>query len=181
MKAQSSAWSRMFGYLLISSLALSSTASAMTGGKEGTNGPDAPAFVKLERNQPSYVGTVIDDGTKLRVKDISFTGNIKLGGIRSETSDSSITLSLDQILKLEIVNTIYTSKKFPNQEFILVNVVPKRKTKAGTEMTMALLIPRNVQISAKDVDTDIEHAWWLREISKLIIDDPQPLIKREVD
>ena len=144
----------------------------------GEGGEDSrdkiPKFQKLQRGEPSYVGTIVEKNQKTRVNQISFTGATKIDGLRSEDSDATTQLDLADVLTIEVKQSAYSSEKFM-QEYVLVTVISKQKTKSGEHIKRDLLVPRNVQFSAQDLESQFELAWWLRDVKKIKIDHPQPL------
>ncbi len=170
-------------HLILMSLAMlfagaSTLFAAGEGGEDGKR-IQIPRFTELRRGQTSYVGTIVEDGREIRVQGISFTGNTRLEGLRNELSDARIRLSLGDVLTLEIIDPTYRSERFDNQEFIKARLIPKPKTPSGEHMPVELLIPRNVQFSATNMQTGLELSWWLRDVNKITIDDPQP-IRRQI-
>ena len=162
---------KLFSLLAIVTLCGSVVNAMGEGGDESRE--KIPRFSELQRSKPSYVGTVVDNGHERRVNQISFTGDTVLHGLQSESNDSRVQLNLGEILAIEVLNPTYQSEKF-SQEFTLVKIIPKKQV-GGEHIAVELLAPRNVQFSAKDSDTGLEHAWWLRDIKQLKIDNPQPL------
>lgn len=162
---------KLFAFLAVFALA-SSTMHAMGEGGEGSE-KKIPQFQKLLRGKGSYVGTVVENGHEISVKDISFTGDLVLGGLRSETSDAISQINLPKMLSMEILNPNYRSEKL-NDDFVKVQVITKNITPTGEHETSELLVPRDVQFSAIN-DAGIEMAWWLRDVQAIHIQQPQPV------
>lgn len=128
-----------------------------------------PAFHKLEEKQGCYTVTVFDDGNKIVLRDFSFTGHTSIGGILKETDDSVNKLEIAQIKEISILNNDYKSKRYPNQEVLLAEVTIKN----GKKIT-DLLIPKHIIICGIEVSTDMQKAWVLSKINKVIIEGPCP-------
>ncbi len=161
-------------FSLCAVLTLVSSTGYTMGDGGSDDAPKIPKFQKLNRGEPSYVGTIVEKNKKTRANQISFTGSTKIDGLRSEDSDAVTQLDLGDVLTIEVKKSAYSSEKF-TQEYVLVTVVSKKKNKTGEHIKRDLLVPRNVQFSAQDLESKFELAWWLRDIKKIKIDHPQPL------
>ncbi len=103
------------------------------------------------------------------VKEISFGGSTKLGGIKNETEgDFSVTdLDIAKIKEIQIINSAFKSNKYKKQdntseEFVLAKVV------FDTGVTLEnILIPKKVQLSAIEINTGADKAWKLSTLSKI--------------
>ena len=124
-----------------------------------------PAFVPLEDNAGSYSGIIYDDKNEIEVKDISFTGNTAIGGIRKETDDSVNKIELSKIRELTVVQPHYISQKYSDKEYILADGIS-----ITGEPIKDILIPRQVVICGVDKKTQMEKAWFLYKISKIKIE-----------
>lgn len=144
--------------------------SSFSGGGTPSTATMEPAFVDLKEDEPSYIGSIIDDNVTTYVRDISFTGHTSIGGVLKENDDSVNKIELSQIKELEIENPDYTSKKYSDKDVMLAKII----TNDGTEIN-GLLIPRNLVICGIEKNTGIKKAWFLRKIKKITIDKPRQL------
>ncbi|MCF7799404.1 hypothetical protein K9L05_03575 [Candidatus Babeliales bacterium] len=150
--------SKMFLVLLISAICLN-----MSPGPQCQQSIE-PTFVPLESGKMKFEGIIYDGKNEISVKDISFTGHISICGIRKETDNSINKLELSKIKQLDIVKPIYISKKYADKEFILANAITNDDI-----VVEGLLIPRHVVICAVEAGTQMEKAWFLYQISKLVL------------
>ena len=130
----------------------------------------APRFANLEKGQGKYSGIISDDNSKIDVTDISFSGETKVGGIRTEKDDSSNVLDLSIHKEIIIEKPSYESKKYSDKEFCLATVVSVN----GAKITN-LLIPKFITICAKEKKTLTEKAWYISKLKKIKINKPKPI------
>lgn len=140
--------------------------SMSPGGQKNTS--KDPAFVKLEKDEASYSASIYDEQSITEVKDISFSGHISIGGIRSEADDSVSVLDFSKIKELTILKPSYESKRYSDREFILASAIANNGS-----VIENLLIPKEVIICAIETSTNVEKAWLLQKINKLVIDREQ--------
>jgi hypothetical protein len=156
--------------------------SAMDMGTRGSSGGVSSAdlanlkFVPLHEGQGIYEAKVFGDELDAQgnpkitydVKEISFGGNAKLGGIKSENDFSVIDLDLANIKEIQIVNPAFKSQrhKIENEfeTFILATITFDKGAPVEN-----ILIPRKVQISAVEINTSVGKAWMLANLSKIEI------------
>ncbi|MBD3273042.1 hypothetical protein GF385_01700 [Candidatus Dependentiae bacterium] len=148
---------------LLLALIIVSCANFTGGGKEATK--DEPEFVNLQEGQGIFAGKIYDDRNIIPVHEISFTGHTQIGGIRRESDDSINVLDFAKIKELEILKENYVSPRYQDKEYILAKTISNNGA-----ITDDLLIPRNVVICAISTQTDMEKAWYLRKIKKIIIE-----------
>lgn len=134
------------------------------GSKQSRGG--GPRFIELQKGSPSLRATIDAGGTKMEVYDISFGGTTKLGGIRREGFPGAVEFDLNEIRDLRILDPVFTSMRYPDQKFLLAKVTFKNGT-----VNDDLLIPIEVQFSAKDLTTEgsIKHAMELSKINGITI------------
>lgn len=130
-----------------------------------TSGVLEPKFIPLEEGQGSYIVKVYDDNATLTIKDISFSGRTSIGGIRSEKDDSIMQLKLSKVKEIRILQPIFQSKRFSDQEFTLASITMNNGTKVDN-----LLIPKNIVICGIEESTQIERAWLLSKLTKLVVE-----------
>lgn len=131
-----------------------------------------PRFVPLDPDDNSYCGIVIDNKVPLHIKNISFSGSTKIGGMRKETDDSISALDLSRVQKIIIKNPFFQSPHHsPSNEMVLfilseiTFLLPDMATK-----TEEYLIPHDIVFSAEEISTGVQKAWRLRDITSFSID-----------
>lgn len=143
----------------------------MGGGGDTVNTVKEPLFSKIERDETSYKATIIDDGQSTEIKDISFGGKTTLGGIRREIDSASIEINLKDIKELTIIKKTYSSDRYSDREFILVDYT----SPDGTLVT-GQLFPHNIVLSGVTLKPVRNLAWKLRDIEKIILHHPIPAV-----
>ncbi len=123
-----------------------------------------PRFTPLEEGQGSYTAQIYDDKNVMTIKDITFSGQTSVGGVRSEKDDSIMRLKLSKIKEIIIVKSIYQSQRFRDQDFALASV-----TTINDKKIDQILIPRGIVICGVEDGTQIERAWFINRIDKLVI------------
>lgn len=152
-------------FLSILLLCLHDVHSAGEGAKYNTTSQDVPIFVPLQEGQGKYDACLQDGENECNlVTSVSFAGGTKIAGIRSELNDSFSTLDLATLKKIEVVDPFYPSTRYPDQEFICVNI-----TTLGGAVEQLLLVPRNVIICGVDKKTHQEKAWFLRALTQVTL------------
>ncbi len=141
----------------------------MGGGGDTITTVKEPLFSKIERDETSYKATIIDDGQETEVKDISFGGKTTLGGIRRESDSASIEINLKNIKELTVVKKTYSSERYSDKEFILIDYV----SPDGTLVT-GQLFPHNVVISGVTLKPARNLAWKLRDVETITFHHPIP-------
>ena len=126
-----------------------------------------PGFAKLEEGQGLFDGIIKDEQTETYIQQISFFGHTSIGGIRQENNDIMTKLNLENIKRLEVIDKIYTSKRYPEKEFSLVRKISAPR--GGAEVAEEILIPRNVVMCGIDRKTGDERSWYLNKIDQLIV------------
>lgn len=144
-------------YLVLSLLIISSSNAA--GKKEAGSASDAPVYVKLDIDEGIYRGSIHDSDAIIPVTKLSFGGKTTLSGVRKETDNSQNVLKLANITDFEILDPVYESERYPNQEYALVRVRLINKEEED------LLIPRHITICGESTETHIEKAWFLRMLN----------------
>ncbi len=121
-----------------------------------------PEFVSLLEGEGILTGTIYDDKNIIPVKELSFTGHSRIGGIRRNSDDSVSVLDLTKIKELKILKGIYVSPRYQDKEYILAQV-----TSANGAITKDLLIPRDLVICGIATETEMEKAWFLKKTSRV--------------
>ncbi|MCG2756335.1 hypothetical protein L6269_02470 [Candidatus Dependentiae bacterium] len=133
---------------------------------------NAIEYVALQEGENIISASLSDESNITELKEASFTGHSKIGGVRRESDDSITQLSLADIKALEVINESYTSPRYQDKEFILLKVI----SASGVE-TADFLVPRDVVICGIEKETNMAKAWYLRKIKKLEISMPE--VKKE--
>jgi len=160
MKKNNKLFSTIFQSILLTLVAI--LCINMGAGKEYAS--IQPSYVPLEEGEGSYFAIIYDEGNAIEVKDISFTGHTKIGGIRKEDDDSVNRLDLSNIKELHVLQPNYLSKKYSDKEFILAKAIALNDT-----VIEDLLIPRQVVICAIEKNSGLEKAWFLYKLTKIVL------------
>lgn len=144
------------------------------GEQQLANTQKEPAFTPLEEEEDLFNGRIMDDQTITDVIQLSFYGHTKVGGVRRDDDDSVTTLNLANIKSIKIRQQMYTSTKYPDKDFALI-----QKTALDGTVTDGLLLPRHVIICGIEKKTGDEKAWYLSKIDELIVEsgavaEPEP-------
>jgi len=144
----------------------------------GRQSDKMPVFSKPKEKTEKFIADIIDERSVTRVQWLTFSGDQKIGGIRKANDDSSNSLDLENIKKIEVKERFYEEKiRYPNMIFALVEVT----FKSGVKDTY--LFPQDVVICAEEIDPKCpagptecpkgEKAWHLNTINKIeLLDDP---------
>jgi hypothetical protein len=100
------------------------------------------------------------------VKEVSFGGNTKLGGVKSEDDFSVTDLDIANVKEIQIVNARFESKRYKIENVPEVFVLAKITFDNGAVLEN-ILIPKKVQISAVEVNTGAGKAWKFANLSKI--------------
>jgi hypothetical protein len=150
-------------------VAVSITCINMGGGGDSMNTVKEPLFSKLERDETSFKATISDDGKTTEIKDISFGGKITIGGIRREEDSAIIEVDLGKIKELIIKKKTYSSERYSDKEFVLIDYL----SPDGTKVTN-LLFPHNIVVSGVSLKPAMNYAWKLRDVERISINHPTP-------
>lgn len=137
------------------------------GESKQTNSLSTVGYQQLKEKEGCFHATIIDDGNKIDVRNFSFTGYSSLGGVLKESDDSVNRLELSQLKEIKIVNRSYESERYKNQDLLKAEIT----TKNGNVIA-DLLIPRKVEISGIEISTQIQKAWSLSKVERIIIKGP---------
>ena len=149
-------------YSVLAALVLFLSAN-FTGGTEKT-GPIKPEFVELQEGAESISGKIYDEYNIIAVKEMSFTGHNKIGGIRRESDDSVNVLDLAKLKEIIIKKENYISPRYQDQEFILVETVSNNGAR-----TKDLLVPKKIVICGISIESEMEKSWYLNKVNKIEI------------
>ena len=100
------------------------------------------------------------------VKEVSFGGSTKLGGIKSEDDYSVTDLDIAKIKEIQIVNSDFQSKRYTINNVSEVFVLARVTFDTGATLEN-VLIPKKVQVSAVEINTGAGKAWKLSNLSKI--------------
>ncbi len=134
------------------------------------------AYHQLKEKEGCFHATIHDDGNKIEVRNFSFAGYVTLSGVLKESDDSVNRLDVSEIKTIDITNRFYTSNRYKNLELLQVAVTTKNN-KTITD----LLVPRHIEISGIEISTQIQKAWSLSSIEKIIIQGPCNLINEDAE
>ncbi len=132
--------------------------------------PDDPVFIELDEGEDSFEGEVKDNNKTTKIKDISFAGVTKLAGVRTEHDDSVSTLSLSSISSFTVLDPKYENEKLssknPSQ---VIRYIKVRVKSWPSNQEGEYLLPYKIMLCGQEVGTDIQKAWWFKDISHLTI------------
>ncbi len=130
-------------------------------------------FVPLQEGQGMFEAKILGEldvqgNPKIAydVKEISFGGTTKLGGIKSEDDFSVTDLDIAKIKDISVVNAAFQSKRYKVNNVSEVFVLAKVTFDTGAILEN-VLIPKNVQVSAIEFNTGAGKAWKLSNLSKI--------------
>lgn len=131
-------------------------------------------FVPLQEGQGIFEAKIFGEIDALQgvpkisydVKEISFGGSTKLGGVKNEEDFSVTDLDIAKIKEIQIINPVFQSKRYKVENvaevFILAKVI------FDTDATLEnVLIPKKVQVSAVEINTGAGKAWKIATLSKI--------------
>lgn len=132
------------------------------GGKPKNDGEDIQ-YIELGSDQGIYDAIIVDGNTTLTVTKLSFGGDTTLDGIKKEHDSSSNRIDLADINTIEMIDSLYDSKRYPQQEFCKVLIT----TLNGAKEEM--LMPRHLLICGEAHTSKFKKSWVLRTLSRLTI------------
>ena len=100
------------------------------------------------------------------VKEISFGGSTKLGGIKSEDDFSVTDLDIAKIKDIRVINSAFQSKRYTINNVSEVFVLARVTFDTGATLEN-VLIPKKVQVSAVEINTGAGKAWKLSNLSSI--------------
>jgi len=77
-----------------------------------------PEFVEPLEGEGNFLGKIYDDKNIIDIKNISFTGHTRIGGIKKVDDDSVNVLDLSKIKKLEVEKESYVCPRYQDREYI---------------------------------------------------------------
>lgn len=169
--------SRVIHYIILNVLLVVHGASLHAFGDTGKPSTSLePRFTPLEEGQGSYTAKIYDEKNVITVKDLSFSGRASVGGIRSEKDDSIMQLKLSKVKEIKIVKPVHQSTRFRDQEFALATL-----TAHNGKVVDGVLLPKNLVLCGIEESTQIERAWIINRINKLVIEtETKPAKKTKV-
>lgn len=89
-----------------------------------TNASEGPTYKALKEGQGSYDAVITDEQSRIEVKDISFSGTTKIGGILYEESDATGILELDALVgkRIKIIEDNFKSSRYPEKSLTLAKI-----------------------------------------------------------
>ncbi len=124
-------------------------------------------YHKLEEKEGCYHATIYDDGNKIILRDFSFSGHTSIGGVFKESDDSVNTIEISETKEIVVISNYFESKRYPNQELLHAEIITKNNKKITD-----LLIPRHVVICGIEEGVNMQKAWFLSKVKKVVIDGP---------
>ena len=124
-----------------------------------------PEFIELKDGEGFYSGKIYDEQSIVDVRELSFTGSTKIGGVKKETDDSENVLDFSIIKEIEILKPYYASKRFSDKDFMLAAV-----QYVNDNEKKEFLVPRKIVICALEAETGQRKAWLLNKIKKIVIE-----------
>ncbi|MFC1854560.1 hypothetical protein ACFLY6_01670 [Candidatus Dependentiae bacterium] len=122
-------------------------------------------FVSLARGAKSYEGSVQDESSTYKLKDLCFGGLVKIGGIRKEGDDSSSEIDMKSVKELEVIQGRFQSKDPRHSKTREYPLFAKVRVTFKTGASEEYLFPYDMVISGVDLKTETGKAWYLRDIN----------------
>jgi hypothetical protein len=149
--------------LLILIGCLLATTDLAAGGKAKED--ETVAYTELGRNQGLHDGIIIEANAQTAVTQLSFAGETTIDGIKKESDNSHNQINLSDIRSITVIDPLFESKRYPQQEFCLV------KIHTTHDYTEEVLMPRHLVICGQAVESHIKKSWALRTLKKIKISD----------
>lgn len=129
-----------------------------------------PTFAPLQEGQGSFNADIQDGSRVVQVKDLSFFGVTSLSHIKSEHDDSVSGFDLAELDELSVTEAHFSSQRFSDQVFTRVKIKtrPLGRKKEGKTVS-GLLVPRNIVVCGKELETGLKRAWLISKIDKIIM------------
>jgi len=124
-------------------------------------------FVSLARGAASYEGTVRDESSSYRLKELCFGGLVKIGGIRKDGDDSSSEIDMKSVRELEVIQGRFQTKDPRHSKTHEYPLFAKVRVTFKTGASEEYLFPYDMIISGVDLKTETGKAWYLRDIDNV--------------
>jgi hypothetical protein len=153
--------------LLFFSLLFSSSIKALGDDRKPITSNE-PKYIPLIDGQESLTAIIHDGKSSYNLREISFSGRIKIDGLRHEGDNQcdhgTTTISLADYKEIQIEQSNYQSKCYTDKEFTKLRLI----THTGKAMS-GYLIPRNIVVCGKEAETNAEKAWFIKDIDHIFI------------
>ncbi len=130
---------------------------------------NGPVYIELQAEQGVYHAVIVnkkDQTTQNQAiipgTEVSFNGYTAIDGIRRETDDSTTRLKLSEIVKIYVTDPLFTSKRYPEKEYTLVDVVTR-----SNQHVKQLLFPRLLVVCIKELPSKMEKSWFIRDLESV--------------
>lgn len=130
-------------------------------------------FVPLQEGQGIYEAKIFGEADAqgnpkitYDVKEISFAGSTKLGGVKNEEDFSVTDLDISKIKEIQIINPTFQSKRYKVENIAEVFVMAKVIFDTGAVLDN-VLFPKKAQVSAVEVSSGAGKAWKISTLSKI--------------
>lgn len=89
------------------------------------NSSGDPNFVALKEGQGNYEAVIIDELARIEVKEVSFSGTTKIGGILYEENDAAGILDLEDLIgkTIKIAEDNYKTNRYPDKQLVKARVL----------------------------------------------------------
>ncbi|MCB9493157.1 MAG: hypothetical protein H6679_02695 [Epsilonproteobacteria bacterium] len=149
-------------YLMFITLSVSFFVGSPFGEADRGNVVSDPPFVSLEPGEQSFQAVIYDEETATIIKDLSFSGQTSIDGVKHEDNDSNTKLELSKILEIHVEDSHFPSERYRDGDWAKVTV----RTTTDKEIAN-LLIPRRVSICGIDAKTNLNKSWFLSNIDRI--------------
>ncbi|KKQ33135.1 MAG: hypothetical protein US49_C0002G0030 [candidate division TM6 bacterium GW2011_GWF2_37_49] len=116
---------RSLQFFLISMVLLVFMGMTDCGDGRKVNSSGDPNFVALKEAQGSYEAVIIDELSRIEVRDVSFLGITKIGGILYEENDAAGILDIEDLIgkTIKIIEDNYKINRYPDKQLIKAKII----------------------------------------------------------
>lgn len=116
---------RSLQFFLISMILVVFMGMTDCGDARKVNSSGDPNFVALKEGQGNYEAVIIDELARIEVKEVSFSGTTKIGGILYEENDAAGILDVDGLVgkTIKIVEDNYRTSRYPDKQLVKARII----------------------------------------------------------
>ena len=116
---------RCLNFFLISTMLMIFMGMTDCGDGRKVNSSGDPSFVALKEGQGDYEAVIIDELARIEVKEVSFLGTTKIGGILYEENDAAGILDIEDLIgkTIKIAEDNYKTNRYPDKQLVKARIV----------------------------------------------------------